>query len=89
MKNRQERTEIDMICIDKNSQVFKVEGKVADIIAEMSGLAAMMTKQYCEQTGKTLGKGLEAVLDLIKSGAADIMAHWVSGGKNGTEGSGK
>ena len=48
---------IDMICIDKNSEVFKVEGKVEDIIMEMSSLAAMMTKQYCEQTKKKEKKG--------------------------------
>lgn len=72
-----------MICIDKNSEVFKVEGKVEDIIAEMSGLAAMMTKQYCEQTGATARKGLDTVLDLIKIGAEDVILHWVNNGKDG------
>lgn len=72
-----------MICIDKNSEVFKVEGKVEDIIAEMSGLAAMMTKQHCEQTGAAVRKGLDAVLDLIKIGAEDVILHWVNNGKDG------
>ncbi len=71
-----------MIYIDKNSEVFNVEGKVADIITEMSGLAAMMTKQYCEQTGATAKKGLDTVLDLIKIGADDVILHWVNNGKD-------
>ena len=41
----------------------------------MSGLAAMMTKQYCEQTGATARKGLDTVLDLIKIGAEDVILH--------------
>lgn len=72
-----------MICIDKNSNVFKTERKVEDIITEMSGLAAMMTKQYCEQTGAGAKKGLDTVLNLIKIGAKDVILHWVNNGKDG------
>lgn len=72
-----------MIYIDKDSNVFKAEGKVEDIITEISGLAAMMTKQYCEQTGAAAKKGLDTVLNLIKIGAGDVILHWVNNGKVG------
>lgn len=70
-----------MICIDKESDVFKVEGKTEDIIAEMSGLAAMMTKHYCEQTGHTAKKGLDTILNLVKTGAGNIILHWANNGE--------